>query len=460
MKQKQRQKIEVFENNLVLRQEGFNYTGKYFYIFEDNNAASANFGYTHMCWDVKAHCRICQSDVNIHFFHSEDNSKVFGDSKSSDIDESEICHDNINSKDNSSIFDVDNKNDLLSYSKITFQKKTPLDVCERRRTLYDSVNNQLIFIVEPKAVNSNDQMCLKIYQCPVTDVTKSRMQEFDFSSDGSITKNKKNNVSNNNIEPGMKLTYQGNSEFHYQLYQNQNQKTYLGIFARNEETNNEFIFDLVEIQGRSSMKIVGTRIIVNADATFTDKIKNRQNDIRTNNNEVNNGDANENNDNTNINKENDAKSGKQYMRKVMNMVEECKMRFYIQDNSKNSTTDSSKNCTIFFTNLPDSLDILECDHDSNKITRYTLEDDINTESFQHCKDNIFMNYTPQTGNLKIFQFKSGTIYTIKTICFQKQFGDIEVAPQHPMRCQLLTPFPGKYIIDAQYEDKDNSNSIR
>ena len=471
-KQKQKHQIEMFGNMALQRQEGFDYTGKYFYIFEDSSSASANFGYTHMCWDSTKHCRICQSDVNIHFFHSKesdvdlklktrrsevngcevsqkfDNFKVSDDSKQLvEIDESNSCDENDVRVSDSS------KGAMLSYSKITFYMKTPLAASERRRTLYDSVNNQLIFIVEPKTVDSNDRMCIRIYQCSVTDVTCSRVEEFDLSSDGS-------NTGNSPIKPGLNLNYKGNSEFHYQLYEDQNHKIFLGVFAKGDQTDNGFMFDMIEIQGRSKMKVCGTRVTVNVETTFRKMTENRQNSDRANNNnEGQNEHANVNNNNntTSINKENDAKSGRIYMRKVMNMVEECKIRFYIQNNGSNVNS-------IFFTNLPESRDILECDvvltpgqTPNNKITRYTLEDEVDTGSFQHCKDNLFMSYAPQTGDVNILQLKSGSIYKIKTISLQKHFGD---TVQNPTTCRLVTPFPGKYIVDAEYEDKDNSMSIR
>ena len=68
-----------------------------------------------------------------------------------------------------------------------------------------------------------------------------------------------------------------------------------------------------------------------------------------------------------------------------------------------------------------------------------------------------MSYAPQTGDVNILQLKSGSINKIKTISLQKHFGD---TVQNPTTCRLVTPFPGKYIVDAEYEDKDNSMSIR
>ena len=477
-KLKQRQQIEISGNHNIAsqRQEGFDYTGKYFYIFEDSSAASSNFGYTHMCWDATSHCRICQADINIHFFHSKSRSTIPNSGnnnyKISDEDpkRSDNCKgydENIISEGNSSILD-DGTSDQLSYSKITFRKKTPLAVSERRRTLYDNVNNQLLFIVEPKEVDWRNQMSLRIYKCPVTHVTNSRVQEFDFSGDDSTISSNNDYFGNINIEPSLILTYQGNFEFHYQFYQDQSHKTLLGVFAKNDQIENGFVFELIEIQGRSSKDVVvGNRITLNAETTFSEMSKN-QDSNRINNNDSNIEDVNGNN--TNITKKHAAKSGRQYMRQVMNMVEECKIRFYIQGNKNKNTSNTKEECSktssIFFTNFPDSRDILECctapAGDRNKITRYTITDDIDTESFQHCKDNIFMSYTPETGQVNILQLKSGSISVIKTVSFSKPFGDTiqEESLQHPVRCQLLAPFPGKYIIDAQYEDKETSNMIR
>lgn len=278
-------------------------------------------------------------------------------------------------------------------------------------------------------------MMITIYQCPVYNPGQSKTQQFDIS-DGN---------SNDNII----LAYRGNVEFHYQLFEDKCNRMFLGIFAnkkRGSGQQNGFDFDVVEVLGNSSMKIARQRIAVEASETLTKSVSL---DEPTNN-------------------KRDAINGQQCMRAMLDLAKKPTVKFFINNNNTNS---------IFFSDFPASKEILECKSYNNveKKIKYFLEDVLAPDSiteaahnrqptFQHCKDNIFMHYTLQTGNATFLQLQSGTIKTLKVISLIREFKDevTEDAPSRlvsPTQCHLMKPFAGEYVIDLQYKGENGSHTI-
>eukprot|EP00111_Clytia_hemisphaerica_P016619 TCONS_00049266-protein len=176
---------QQFGNINCQKQQGYDVTGKYFYMFENKNE---KLGYMHYCSNLE-YCNYCQSDAKVWFLY-------------------------MNEEDHS-----------LKTSEIVFHQEAQM-VDKRRKTFYDPNTNSCIFVTEPKIINQNFQ--INIFKCNIDDCTISKRIVFDNNKSGDLVLN----------------FQQGVNKIQYQLLFNNDGKSYLGIFTLVSKTWN---FDLIEI---------------------------------------------------------------------------------------------------------------------------------------------------------------------------------------------------------------------